>query len=248
MLKKIAVLLLAFACTVTQSWARIVETKNVSDILSEIDENTLVLFDIDLTTLTPTTTLGSNAWWNHFRGKVRSTNLPKEQTLLLIGPIVHKMLRKVPHKTVEPEVVALIHSLQERGITVWALTGRYKKAPWDPQFAELTRDQLAACGIDFELSIPPKGVEIMQLHPSYAYGILFTDGQQKGPVLWEFLQALNHRPLKVVMIDDLLNYLTSIENALKKENIPFVGFHYTRLAHLDGQFDRMIGNIQMHAL
>src|SRR5262245_122590 len=144
MLKKISFFLLALACIATQSWARIVETKNVSAILSEIDEDTLVFFDIDLTTLTPRTTLGSGAWWNHFKSKMHSSNLPKEHLKLLASPILHQMLRKVPHETVEPEVVSLIRSLQERGITVWALTGRYKKAPWDPNFAELTRDQLAA--------------------------------------------------------------------------------------------------------
>ncbi len=248
MLKKLSLLVLLLASTL--SWARIIETKNVAAILSEIDADTLVFFDIDQTTITPTTALGSRAWWEHFQNKVMAADIIKEQIFPHIIPWINQVARNTPQQLVEPEIAALIRSLQERGITVWALTGRHKVAPWDPHYGEATREQLFSFGIDFERSTPPTGVQFdeARLPVSYAYGILFTDGKQKGPVLKDFLQALDHRPTKVVMIDDLISFLNSIEESMSREGIPFVGFHYTRLAHLDDQFDPLVANIQMHSL
>jgi hypothetical protein len=230
--------------------ARIVETHHIADILKEIDQETLVLFDIDETTLTSKTTLGTSAWWEHFIRKLAPTKEEKAQLTPFIMPIVHKVTQASQSRTVEPETAQLINSLQERGITVISLTGRCKEAPWDSNFAEYTRDQLQCLGIDFEKSIWPAGVRLDPANPpsNYAYGIIFTNFQPKGPVLLQVLKELNFRPKKVVMVEDLTEFLKSVDQSLAKENIPFVGFRYSHLDNDIKNLDPMIGNIQLYKL
>lgn len=234
--------------------AHIVETHQISEIVSEIDKETLVLFDLDETTLTTTTTLGTSAWWTYFTDKFSANrSLSKKEThrlTPLVMSIVHRIMQATNPKTVEPETTQLIHSLQEQGITVIALTGRCMKAPWNPYFAEFTRDQLKELGINFEKSLWPEQIVFDPAHPptNYAYGVVFSNFQPKGPVLVQFLQELNFRPKKIVMVDDLNEFLNSVDQSMAEENIPFVGFRY---GHLDPhilKFDPMIGNIQLQKL
>lgn len=244
------VFLATFLFSLSTLQARIVETTQIYDILNEIDQETLVLFDIDETTLTTTTTLGSTAWWNHFSRKFSVNKSEKALLKPLMMPIIHRVIQASPSRTVEPETAQLIHSLQERGITVISLTGRCKEAPWDPHFAQFTRNQLKNLGIDFEKSHWPAEVEFDLGRPpkNYAHGIIFSNFQPKGPVLVQLLQELNFRPKKIVMVDDLIDFLKSVDQSLDKEKIPFVGFRY---GHLDSQvkgLDPMIGNIQLQKL
>jgi Protein of unknown function (DUF2608) len=83
---------------------------------------------------------------------------------------------------------------------------------------------------------------------NYAHGIIFSNFQPKGPVLVQVLKELNFRPKKIVMVEDLPEFIKSVDQSLAKEKIPFVGFRYS---HLDAQvkkLDPMIGNIQLYKL
>lgn len=242
--------LAAFLLTCFSLQARIVEITQISEILQEIDHETLVLFDIDETTLTTTTTLGSTAWWNHFTQKFSMNKHENARLTPHLLPIVHRVIQASQSKTVETETAQLIRSLQEKGIAVISLTGRCKEAPWDPNFAEFTRNQLHSLGIDFEKSNWPSRITLdsSSQPANFAYGIIFSNFQPKGPVLVRLLKELNFRPQKIVMVEDLHDFLKSVDQALAKEKIPFVGFRYGHLDSHVKNLDPMIGNIQLQKL
>jgi len=226
--------------------ARIVETHTVSDILDEIQPDTLVLFDIDHTAVMPSTVLGSPEWFAHLHKKLKKAKVSQDRFL----PYICKILAYAPHVPVETTTPYLIRSLQDRGHTVWAFTGRLKKAPWDPTFDLTTKRHLNGAGIDFERTSAPFGAKLDLSHPpeAFSYGILFANWTPKGPVLVDFLHQIEHRPTKIVMIDDQASFLQSVENSLAAEKIPFVGYLYHGAKSLEKPFDPMIGNIQLREL
>jgi hypothetical protein len=57
-------------------------------------------------------------------------------------------------------------------------------------------------------------------------GIMFTNAQEKGPSLALFFEEYQFEPKVLVMVDDLLYQLESVEKMCKKKGIKFVGYHY----------------------
>jgi|694.fasta_scaffold25911_12 hypothetical protein len=230
--------------------SKTIEIPYIDAILNEIDHDTLVLFDIDATTLTTTSTLGTHAWWTYFLEKMSVTHEKRTQIQKELCPIIDKILKSAHITTVESHTAFLIQSLQESGITVIALTGRPQFAPWDQKFGEYTRDQLAHVNIDFRKSKWPKKIQFDSNFSSenYAHGIIFSNHQPKGPVLVKFLKDIDYYPKKIVMVDDCSDFIDSIESALEEEKIPFVGFHYRHIDQFSAALDPFIGNIQLREL
>jgi hypothetical protein len=230
--------------------AKIVEIKTMKDILSEITSDTLVLLDLDDTCVTTESMLGNSPWWEHFTRKMMTAGFDTKTTFERVFPLVGKVIQTIPLKPTESEIPFLIQSLQEQNVVVWGLTGRVKQAPYDTNFAGTTHLHLQKIGIDFEKSILPATATLSYTQPpkTFAYGIIFTNHQLKGPILKQFLQNINYSPAKVVMVDDMISHLESVERVLSDLNIPCDCFHYTRLEDAKKNFDPLIGNLQLKAL
>lgn len=235
------VLFFLFLTSLFSLGARIQETHQIADILHEIEPNTLILIDIDLTAIQSSKVLCSEAWFEYLEDKLQKAKIP----LAKFNPYAEKIFNNVPYKPVEDITPTLIRSLQEQGHLVWALTGRSK------EIHELTKQHLNGAGIDFEQTAVPAGIKFDRQNPPhmFSYGIIFTFWNSKGVTLLKFLEHIEHSPSKVVFIDDRHSYLKSVETALKGKNIPFVGFHYLRGVHSEKKaFDPFIGNIQFQTL
>lgn len=224
--------------------ARIVECRSTKNFEKEIKKDTLVLFDVDDTTITTSSYLGSKAFFNHLEVKIVQWKLPEKAVLSLICKVIQKAAYLPAHKAT-PKLIA---KLQEEGYLVFALTGRLKVAPWDPDFAQTTQKHLAAAGVDFMRTQLPSHFIDKKTPPSFAHGVIFSSWQPKGPVLKEFLQNYKHRPAKVVFIDDDLESLKSVEASMKEMKIPFVGFHYRHCEKKARPFDILTANIQLEHL
>lgn len=223
---------------------KIVECQSTKDFEKEIKKDTLVLFDLDETTITTSSYLGSKAWFNHLEVKTVQWKVPEKKLISLIC----KVIQKAPYVPVHKGTPKLIAKLQEEGHLVFALTGRLKVAPWDPKFAATTQKHLASAGVDFTLTQLPSRFIDKKVHPSLAHGIIFSSWQPKGPVLKHFLEHYKHRPAKVVFIEDDLESLKSVEAAMKEMKIPFVGFHYRYSEKKKRPFDILAANIQLQHL
>lgn len=244
-MKMIYVLLIALFFF-EDSDARIIPIHTAHDILAEVDKDTLVLFDIDNTTLTPSTALGSGPWFDHLKEKLKTTGVDKDDFRHRVSII----LRHAHHIPCEETLPELIRSLQARGIPVWGLTARLKNPPWDPHFDRTTQLHLASVGVDFECSQIPLQCKLDTKNPPsmFAHGIIFTSWTHKGPVLVDFLKQIDYRPAKIVFIDDQPSFLDSVKESLHKENIPFVGYHYKGWEKSVVNFDLLTANIQLLCL
>ncbi len=226
--------------------AKIVETHCLSDILTEIDSDTLVLFDLDDTLINTPTMLGNTLWWNYFIPKVSSAGL-SDHVRPEIYAVIHKIIQKVPIGLIEGSSKDIIWNLQNQGITILALTARSHDPDYMPKAGQFTYQQLKALGIDFSrTSLPHLSDE--NIPHFFNYGIIFTSHQEKGPFLKNFLDKMGKYPGKVVFIDDNLKQLKSVESSLEAMRIPFFGFRYGRLDNFHTQFDRLVANIQLEAL
>lgn len=238
-MKKIKLIFLTCVLWIVSLQAHIIQTHSFSEILPEIDQDTLVLIDLDQTAITSSMTLNSQAWWDH---------APKVWKAEEFYPLIRMIIDKVPQIAVENDIPCMIQHLQRQGITVWSLTGRMKQSPWDNEHDLTTAHILKNVNIDFMLSKIPEGIDLDKLasYPQFSCGMIFTDWKPKGPYLIQFLQTLIYYPKKVLLIDDTLKQLESVEEELNRAGIPFIGFHYLR--NVNEKFDPAIGNIQLEAL
>lgn len=85
-------------------------------------------------------------------------------------------------------------------------------------------------------------------------GVIFTNSLNKGLVLGEIFKTLGFFPDTFVLVDDKMENLTAVEEAIKKINekftttIKFEGYHYTRASKLDNTLNPEVVNLQKSEL
>ena len=224
----------------------IVEHNQFATILNYLDENdfhkkTLVLIDIDNTIVHPgkNKILGSDQWVTHMLNQQINQGYSYAQALDVVLPLYYQIQHTIWLEPVEHNTVAIIKQLQERGVTVIALTIR------SLPIVDRTLAQLKSIGIDFSHS----GFAIEQLigdaHRSYHYknGILFCNGQDKGVTLKKVVDYLNFVPTKIIAIDDKEKYLQEIARAF--DAIDFIGIRYGYCDELVDQLDPLIAQQEL---
>jgi hypothetical protein len=158
------------------------------------------------------------------------------------------IIQHVPLEPMESHTPAVISRIQQRGIPILAFTARSKKTAYCPPFDRVTRDQLLSIGVDFTKTSLPKELSLDEVDAGmwgFSYGVVFCPGAGKGPPFAHFLKHYGYRPERIVFVDDRLNMLESMEQAMADEGIPFLGLHYVRPAPA---FNLAVANIQWHAL
>lgn len=233
--------ILSFFLILGKSEAKIVETQRFADILAEVDSNTIIFFDIDDTLINTSCMLGNTSWWRYFVLKTQEMKANPQ----IIDPIVRKIIQKVPVELIEEDSSHHIKNLQTQGILTFALTARSINEFDEDGF--ITYQQLKNVGIHFsnhELSPLLDDQNLI----FFSRGIIFTNYQEKGPVLKKFLDQMDLHPIKIVFIDDNIKQIQSVESMAHKMNIPFIGFRYSKLDALHQNFDPLIVNIQLESL
>jgi len=230
--------------------ADIIKTNQIRDILPFIDAKSVVFFDMDDTLVDAEISLGTGAWRKYVKEKITEYEVinGKKRDVNLSGLLSLYTAYNVPVRTVEKETHDLIVALKQQGIPHYVLTAR-SQFKWHgievPGLEKLTKDQLSSVGLDFKPTI-----DIFDSIDTTLFcdGIFYTSGKNKGPFFVNVLKTADYFPEKVVFIDDKLEQVESMEEALKKEGIPFVGFWYTRAADDTENFDPLISTIQLNEL
>lgn len=195
--------------------------------------DTLIVFDIDNTLATTPTDLGSDQWFTALiHQKITEGHSAAEALQKSLAPYYYVQHHQwlVP---IEPETVSTIKTLQNKGITVIALTSR------GLYLLYRTLEQLQRLDIDFAKTGPPASIAPFGIHSPALYinGIIFVSMHDKGAVLAHWLTQLNFHPHKIVFIDDKLKNIQSVEQAIKKADYPFIGIRYARLDQRVKMFD-----------
>lgn len=120
-----------------------------------------------------------------------------------------------------------------------------------PDIDKLTEKLLDKINIDFaKTKIPPQLSEMAIMFADFFHhGIIYTTNSvNKGELLQKILEKTGYRPSKIVLVDDKLDSLNSVESAMKKFGIEFIGFAYLRTAKEHVNFDPVVANIQLDCL
>lgn len=232
-------ILLALCMLFTQLDALIIESPNLQpfeEAMETIDHGCFVLFDVDETLITPKDRIlnpYAREHWNQYAQDTiqNPAIVPNYDEAYFLSQVYSK----AEYVVVDPKLVTLIQSLQQRQIKTTAFTkmftGVFGAIPSmeDWRLAHLKEHQF-----DFSPAFPQ--IQEIRMESSLSRSSLFKQGllcankQDKGPVLLAFLEKLEEqigwRPAKVLFIDNRLDYLQSVEAALEKTGIAFIGFHY----------------------
>ena len=103
--------------------ADIIETTNIEDVYSHVEEGTLVLLGMTDTISDSVLSLGSKPWRHYIRRNVRKTQ-DLEQAGNLHDQWTFYVATSIPVKPVQKEIVEWIDILQQQEIPIFCLTGR----------------------------------------------------------------------------------------------------------------------------
>jgi hypothetical protein len=239
-------ILIGLICISSCIHAEIIEINQIDEVCPYVTESALCLFDIDDTLIDNPISLGSPPWRAWVKSKISSY----KTSFVLYDALTLYIAKSAPYKTVEPDTANLINDLQNASIPVFAFTAR-GRTQWyttDIEGVDLfTQLQLKNAGIDFQKTQIP--TELKSLEPAYfSEGIIFAQHIKKGDLLLHLFKDLNYQPPLIIFVDDKLDQVQSVEAAVKKAGIPFVGFWYRRAEFDRVNFNPMIANIQLESL
>lgn len=262
MLKLICIFLSALCAYATQLNGIIIETSTVDEVekaIEDADQSTLVLFDVDETLILAADPILRPAARGIFNELAKKTIKNPE----LVPPGTYEehyflglILFHIQYALVDPKIIPLIESLQSKQIKTIAFTklftGPFGKIP---SLEDWRIAHLRKLDIDFRCAFPHlfvkevPGIGNEGKSALFKEGVLFANAHDKGPVLSAFLKELDWAPKKVIFVDNRLDYLESVEEALEGTGIDYLGLHYTAVEYQTVDIDKRLAEYQlMHLL
>lgn len=215
--------------------SRILESKNISDILSYVDRDTLVIFDIDYTLFHSKTCLGSPEWNFYLIQKEMKKGCSREISFNKHYPAWLKAQQFNDIELLDKKIPEIIKDVKHKALGFIALTSRQSSA------AEITRWQLHKFDIEFNKSSLAEHTYISKLATPAVFreGVLFShDFNEKGAVFAEWLEQVQpqikrKRGIKrIVFVDDILENIVSVQAVAENLGLEFVGIRYARADNL----------------
>ncbi len=238
-----------------QSASEILKTSDwnfIEKLLEDADKETLVLFDVDQTLITPNDPILKPKWEKYLDqllgGKKVAVNEHGEKRY-----IFREILMKAPHSVINNKSIDFIEKKQREEIPVIAFTaapgGKIGKVE---SFIDWRVDELQKFGFQFGIGNKLSDIGTLKLAkdpslefpPIYKSGVLITSLHDKGPVLMSFFKEINWIPKKVIFIDDKMHNLKSVAQSLEGRT-KVLGIHYTGANDLPCDLDENIAKKQV---
>lgn len=225
--------------TTTCAHAEIIEISDLSHILPYAKKGTLYAFDLDNTLIRTKHYLASDMWFSHEIQRKMNKGLDFRTAQDHTASIWTQLMNNSHMCLVDPGHIDILAEITKRSAHMIGLTKRR------PSMMHRTHQQLSALNIDFSSSCPH--AEELFLEDLFHYGkgsvFCFSDAQ-KGTVLVAFLKHIGYIPECIVMVDDKLEHLKHVEEAVAGLGIPFIGFRYSGADEWVKSFDPRIAEIQ----
>lgn len=216
------------------------QIKELEETMVSLKSTDWVIFDIDYTLIEPTHPALQMSTFKQNKQRFRDELASFTEEQKKIVPLL--MVTQFPSRLIDPCILILIKKLQDKNIPILGLTSLDTSTV--PEIGPLIAwraNELKKLGINFNLSraspFPKERIEFNELpsfretFPVYQEGILYCNvTPSKGAVLSAFLNKLSftstNKPTKVIFVDDSLENVQSVEEEMKKREIPFLGIHY----------------------
>lgn len=215
----------------------------IEECIQDLPTDALVLFDIDDTLIVPVDEILkpiNEKLFDQLTDHVRDRDVWLD---------IHLQAPQIP---VDKRSFPLIAQLQQKGIATIAFTAVKGKIPHYELPCDWRIIQLLQHGFDFTSAFP----EVPHIHiplqnntgdiPMYKSGVLFSALHPKGPILIAFLKEINFVPSKVVFVDDILDNILSVTEAMDNLGIDCVGIHYRGAFSLPSMVKELQGKDQIN--
>lgn len=228
--------------------------QQISQILPEVQKDTLLLLDIGYTLIQPAGPMIGTAEGRKYL--LSRFPIAKRESREELIKIATALAPEMEWKRCDADILETIKTVQKAGINLLAITGAGNnfifKWPYFPKEGQMDQFQfftsiLKRAGIDMTLTAPqePQLREVCDyLSAKYQDGILFTCGQPMSNILPHFLTALTQKYRKLVIVDDELDFLEQLQFSLQG-TIEFLGMHYLNRSHPSPAFDAQIAEKQL---
>jgi hypothetical protein len=229
------------ACQVLDS--EIVQVASFAEMEEELlalSPEGLAVFDVDQTLIIPTDKILRPC------GQKLLYQMCMEQALTLqqFDLLSSRALEQLSFELLEERCVSCIHRLQERQVPTIALTAMRTGRWHDVVSMEQWRfHQLKAFDLDFSAALAGNP-EVVLMNGgngcstvTFSNGIIASGDVPKGIALSAFLDVFSWHPQHVIFVDDRLDALESVEQAMAEKGISFKGYHYMAAFQLDETID-----------
>lgn len=253
MMRKLYCCILLFTISFINLFSLVIQAPNlgvVNEGLQDIDERTLIVWDVDYTLITPADALLSPAG-EAFR-KEFNKRYASEEFREFYEDRMSRVVSQRKIRLVEEQVLALLQTLKNKGAKVMALTAiRTGKFGVVPNVEDWRVQELRNLGIDFSESFTNEKLVFDEFSgkispPVFTKGVLCSDSYSKGQVLAAFLKRVNFTPSKILFIDDRMEYIEAVEREFSDRAI--VSFHYTAALDQLPRFDEALAGFQLNYL
>jgi hypothetical protein len=200
----------------------IVQTEHIEDVLSYVDQSTVVFFDVDDTLFTSNVQLGRAHRFLEEWGVLKKEGMDESQALKICREHWDAIQKKCLVRHLEPEIKSVLETIQARGLYTMALTARA------PRTAAITTEQLRFLDLSFTICSPLKLQVELPFENHYQDGLWFVGLNEKGKSARKWLDTIPSHPGKIILIDDTCKHLKNMEENLADLKIEFIGIHYTK--------------------
>lgn len=205
----------------------IMTIKSFSEVdFDEIGADTLIVFDVDETLIQPIDMYYMNESSPQAQA-IKKKLIEDHPEIKDWDEYMNILIRQVQRPLLEPMIIEKINALQKSGVVVIAVTGMNTgKYGYYDRLERWRYEHLGSFGFEGSFNDLIIDFEMNNKKPVFYKGILATDTLLKGPVLFELLDRMNHKPKKIIMFDDSFHFLESVQTESKKRGIPFHGYWY----------------------
>lgn len=224
--------------------SRIVENNKMSQVMSHVEAETLLVFDLDSTIMKTAQMLGSDAWFSQYFRKNMDCGMDEAEAINKAIDLWKQIHRVTAVQPVESDIPGLIADMQDNKVVVMALTAR----PGD--VSDNTLRQLESIDVDFFRNAPYKKrlkFESMEKPVMYYKGILFVgELNDKGEALNKFLNKIKYKPQKVIFVDDSMRNVKAVDAALKMRGVDCYCVRYGGADDDIKRFNKAIADVQLN--
>ncbi len=200
----------------------IIETEHIEEVLSHVDQSTVVFFDVDDTLFTSDVQLGKALRFLDEWNLLKSQGMNDEQALAICREHWDAIQKRCLIRHLDPDIKSILEWIQARALYTMALTARA------PRTMDITNDQLKFLGLDFTACSPLTLEVELPIENGYKDGIWFIERNEKGHSVRKWLDTLPVHPRKIILVDDTYRHVKNMEESLSDLGIEFVGIYYTK--------------------
>lgn len=201
----------------------IFEKNSLNDVLEFLTPTTLLVLDLDNTLVESSSHFGSYQWGKKMIQKAIQDGMSVEDALDYIMPQWDEAQKQVQLALIEEHAPKCFETFHSQVAKIIGLTGR------SPQVAPLTLEGLEQINLTF--SSIEHTMQFKLPHPiHFEKGVLFVGAKNnKGDALIQFIKQTKERFHRVVFLDDQINYIEQVEQALIPLSIEYIGIRFAKV-------------------